>query len=275
MKKIIYFSVLLSLITGCNLEDFNESTLPLDNPLLLRKTTREGPDVSRETNFDDEGRILKIENNNSGYFYDYSYEEDIDKISVYTYGRIETSSYRFNYNNSELTSFNFGFMGGGDDYIITRSENLTSFNYESNNELYTYTVVFETNQLSKVIGLHTFNNFQNKYLSKTNLFYDSDGNLIEVIREIQNYEEINSSIKFTYDHRTNPLHNSMSKYAPELLMSGNGYGIIINSSPNNLTSNDESYENYLYEYHNNYPISSEKTIKGDNLIIETKTYFYH
>jgi hypothetical protein len=275
MKKIIYFSILLCLITSCNLEDLNEPAIVIDTPQVLKKTTTEGTDISRETNFDNKGRILKIEYNNSGYFYKYSYEEDIDKISDYTYGRIETSSYRFYYNNSELTKFNFGFMGRGDDFIITRNENLTSFNYEHNNELHTYTVVFETNKLSKVIGLNSFNNSQNKYLFKINLFYDSVGNLIEVIREIQNYEEINSSTKFTYDHRANPLHNSMNKYIPELLMSGNGYGIIINSSPNNLTSNDETYENYLYKYQNNYPNSSEKTIKEDNTIRETKRYFYH
>jgi hypothetical protein len=275
MKKIIYFSVLLCLITSCNLEDFNEPALPIDNPLLLKKTTIEGPDLSRETSFDDKGRFIESKNNNSGSFEKISYKENIDEINVYSYGRIEITSYRLNYNNSELTSFNSGFMGSREDFMITKNGNLASFNYEIGNESYTYTVVFETNQFSKVIGYYTFNNSQNKYSNKRNLFYDYAGNLIEVVHEIADYEAVNLSIKFTYDERTNPQYISMAKYIPALLMIGNGYQIIIDSSPNNLTSNSNYYENYFYKYQKNQPVSSEKTIKEDTVIRETKTYFYH
>jgi hypothetical protein len=293
MKKIIYFSVLLCLITSCNTSETNEVIFAeyiTENTLVIKEIITEELNRTVVSVFDDTGKIVRKDYNVSNYFHTrFRYNASNEMTSI-TEESMEIFGWTYFYNDNVLNSYNFHYFRLAPiQHLVVTEENSSSLDYHNfNGELLTLTITYEQKELyslkkyslyKKIKSYSTFNNTQNKYKNIVDLEYDDFNNLIEVNQKIKNYGTINYISQFTYDNQKNALHDRMSSYLLPFILSrstSSDYMItkIIEFSPNNILTNSKSNEIYSYRYNEDYyPISSEVKIDGN--IIETKSFTYY
>jgi hypothetical protein len=293
MKKIIYFSVLLCLITSCNTSETNEVIFAeyiTENTLVIKEIITEELNRTVVSVFDDTGKIVRKDYNVSNYFHTRFRYNASNEMTGITEESMEIFGWTYFYNDNVLNSYNFhSFRLAPIQHLVVTEENSSSLDYHNfNGELLTLTITYEQKELyslkkyslyKKIKSYSTFNNTQNKYKNIVDLEYDDFNNLIEVNQKIKNYGTINYISQFTYDNQKNALHDRMSSYLLPFILSrstSSDYMItkIIEFSPNNILTNSKSNEIYSYRYNEDYyPISSEVKIDGN--IIETKSFTYY
>lgn len=293
MKKIIYFSVLLCLITSCNTSETNEVIFAeyiTENTLVIKEIITEELNRTVVSVFDDTGKIVRKDYNVSNYFHTRFRYNASNEMTGITEESMEIFGWTYFYNDNVLNSFIIdSFRSAPIQYLVVTEENSSSLDYHNfNGELLTLTITYEQKELyslkkyslyKKIKSYSTFNNTQNKYKNIVDLEYDDFNNLIEVNQKIKNYGTINYISQFTYDNQKNALHDRMSSYLLPFILSrstSSDYMItkIIEFSPNNILTNSKSNEIYSYRYNEDYyPISSEVKIDGN--IIETKSFTYY